>query len=317
MTRAGGGGESGASRGVTPSGNRPTVSVVLAAIEARATIAESLARFLDEAGSDGEVILVDASSDGTADHAVALFPGLRVLRRPPGTLAPELWRDGLNASRAPLVAFSTAQMVPARGWLTALRRRLDSAGAAVAGGPIEPANRLSPADRAVYLLRYVNYLRPFSSPDPAEPPGDNALYRRAALEGLESYWAAGFWEVEIHRQLRIRGETLVMADQAPVEFQGGGGFRLALRQRRVHARHYGAARGGRMSLAERLVRSAAAPLIPALLIRRIAAALAQRGRRVGPWLSAVPSLSLLLAAWSVGETLGTWLGPPARGRTVA
>jgi hypothetical protein len=108
----------------------------------------------------------------------------------------------------------------------------------------------------------------------------------------------------------------VMASDAAIEFHGGGGLALALRQRRDHARHYGAARGGRMSRAERLVRSAAAPLIPALLIRRIAATLARRGRRLGPWLPAVPPLSLLLAAWSAGETAGTWLGPPTRGRTV-
>ncbi|SIO15282.1 Glycosyl transferase family 2 [Singulisphaera sp. GP187] len=295
----------------------PTVSVVVASIEASVTIAASLARFVEEAGMQGEVILVDASRDGTADRARDRFPGLRILRKPPGRLAPELWRDGLNASDAPLVAFSTAQMIPARGWLESLRGCLESTGAAAVGGPIDPAPRLSAVDRAVYLLRYVNYLKPLPSVAQTEPPGDNALYRRDALVGLETVWEAGFWEVEIHRRLRDRGATLGMANEAVVEFQGGGGLGLALRQRRDHARHYGAARGGRMTRAERLMRSAAAPLVPALLIRRITAALAQRGRGIGPWLSALPSLSLLLAAWSAGETTGTWLGPPARGRTVA
>lgn len=299
-------------------GGQPGVSVVLASVDALATIIPSLTRFLEEAGAEGEVILVDASSDGSADRAEALFPGLRILRRPPGTLAPELWRDGLDASQAPLVAFSTAQMVPACGWLAALRDRLESTGASAVGGPIDPGPRLSPSDRAVYLLRYVNYLGPLPGGGPVEPPGDNALYRRASLEGLESLWAAGFWEVEIHRRLRERAATLVMAtaSEATLEFRGGGGLALALRQRRDHARHYGAARGRRMSPGERLVRSAAAPVIPALLIRRIAATLSRRGRRIGPWLPALAPLSLLLAAWSAGETAGTWLGPPRRRRTV-
>lgn len=296
---------------------RPQVSVVVASIEARATVAASLARFLEEVGMDGEVILVDASSDGTADRVRELFPGLRVIRRPPGTLAPELWRDGLNASEAPWVAFSTAQMIPAQGWLNSLRGCLEMTGAAAVGGPIEPGHGLSPADRAVYLLRYVNYLRPLPQVERAEPPGDNALYRRASLVGLESLWETGFWEVEVHRKLRERGASLAMAEDAVVEFQGGGGLRLAVRQRREHARHYGAARGGRMNWAERLLRSVAAPLVPAILVRRITATLAKRGRGIGPWLPAVPSLSLLLAAWSAGETAGTWLGPPSRERTVA
>jgi hypothetical protein len=64
-----------------------------------------------------------------------------------------------------------------------------------------------------------------------------------------------------------------------------------------------------MGRGERLARAAAAPLVPAVLIRRIFATLAARGRPIGPWLPALPSLSLLLAAWSAGEAGGTWLGP--------
>ena len=51
-------------------------------------------------------------------------------------------------------------MIPARGWLDAMLARLEETGAAAVGGPIEPAEGLSATDRAVYLLRYVNYLRP-------------------------------------------------------------------------------------------------------------------------------------------------------------
>jgi hypothetical protein len=287
------------------------VAVVVASIEARTSVEASLGRFLDEAGERDEVILVDASRDGTADVAEAAFPRLRVVRRPAGRLAPELWSDGLRATDAPLVAFSTAQMVPQPGWLTALRSRLESTGAAVAGGPIEPSPWLAPSDRAVYLLRFVNYLRPLPDEDRIDPPGDNALYRRAALEGLESEWEGGFWEAEIHRRLRARGERLVLASGAIVEFQGGGRLSLALRQRRQHARIYGAARAARMGPAQRLARSAAAPVVPAVMLRRIAAALAARGRSFGPWVPALPTLGLLLAAWSVGEAAGTCLGGAA------
>jgi len=297
----------------------PEVTVVIAAIDARATVRDSLRRFLEEAGSSSEVILVDASRDGSAELAQLEFPRLRVLRRPPGTLTPELWREGLEASNAPLLAFSTAQMIPCRGWLSALRARMEATGAAAVGGPIEPARKLSALDRAVYLLRYVHYLRPLAKPDSTEPPGDNALYRRDRLQGLESTWESGFWEAEVHRALTARGERLVMAPEAMVEFQGGGTLLSILRQRRDHAWHYGAARGARMSLAERFARSAAAPLVPAVLVRRILSTLNGRGRRISPWLSAVPSLSLLLAAWTAGETAGTWLGPPGpvRGGTVS
>ncbi len=158
---------------------------------------------------------------GRPTRSCATLPRVQVLRRPPGRLAPELWRDGLDATDAPLVAFSTAQMVPASGWLSALLDRLDETGAAVVGGPIEPASGLSAADRALYLLRYVNYLRPLPESGAVEPPGDNALYRRDRLRGLDAVWEDGFWEVEVHRRLRARGERLAMANEAAVEFRRG------------------------------------------------------------------------------------------------
>ncbi|MBV8380989.1 MAG: glycosyltransferase [Planctomycetaceae bacterium] len=289
------------------------VAVVVAATEARGTVRASLARFLDEVDGRGQVVLVDASRDGTADEAERAFPGLRVLRRPPGWLAPELWRDGLDATDAPLVAFSTAQMVPCQGWLSALLGRLDVTGAAAVGGPIEPAPGLAPGDRALYWHRFVNYLRPM--PDTAlnavEPPGDNALYRRDRLVGLEPLWERGFWEVEVHRHLRLRGERLAMADDAAVEFLGGTRLLEAIRRRQAHARHYGADRASRMGPAHRLARSAAAPLVLAVMLRRLVAALTARGQALGPWLPALPGLALLLAAWTLGEARGTWAGPPA------
>jgi hypothetical protein len=298
------------------------LAVIVAAIDARATIAASLARWGGEAD---EVIVVDASREATAHdvcrvgtaHRAIPTQGMvgsahptrgevRILRRPVGRLAPELWRDGLDATDAPLVAFTTAAMVPEPGWRAAMLDRLDATGAAAVGGPIAPGSTLSATDRAVYLLRYASYLPPLPEPSALEPPGDNAVYRRAALHGLEPLWAGGFWEVEIHRALRARGATLAIAPGATVTYQGGARLAPMLRQRLAHARRYGRSRAGRMGPAERLARAAAAGAVPALLLGRIAAALVARGERLGPWMSALPPLSLLLAAWAAGEARGLY-----------
>ena len=37
------------------------------------------------------------------------------------------------------------------------------------------------------------------APSRTEPPGDNAIYRRDRLAGLEDLLDRGFWEAEIHR----------------------------------------------------------------------------------------------------------------------
>ncbi|WP_422929484.1 glycosyltransferase [Singulisphaera sp. PoT] len=286
------------------------VSVILASIDARETIRQSVAAFLEEVGDRGEVIVVDASRDGSADEVERLFPEVKVLRRDPGQLAPVLWRDGLLEANSPLVAFSTAQMVPSPGWLDGHLRCMADTGAAGVGGPIEASYPLPPVDRAIYLLRYVNYGYPMARSDKAEPPGDNAFYRREALLGVAETWSNGFWEVEVHRGLRSQGSRLELTDDATVEFRGGSRLSGLIRQRGLHARYYGASRAGQMGPAQRLLRILTAPAVPLVLLRRIASALNVRKRSLVPWLPALPSLGILLTAWTSGEVMGTMFGAP-------
>ena len=103
-----------------PADEPPTgraVAVVVALTDpAPPRLGASLARFADEAGPRGEVVLVDASGDGDGRRrrpALRQRPGPPPARRParPGTLA----RRPAARPTPPLVAFSTAQMVPASG----------------------------------------------------------------------------------------------------------------------------------------------------------------------------------------------------------
>jgi len=273
----------------------------------------TLARFASEAGPRGEVIVVDASRDGSAAAFAARFANVRHLRRPAGRLVPVLWRDGLLIADAPLVAFSTARMLPKPGWLASLADRLRETGAAGVGGPIEAGGRLTATDRAVALLRYSNYFPPLPDADRAEPPGENALYRRDRLFEIESSWLGGFWEAEVHRALRDRGYVLTMSDRAIATFEGGVGLIAMIGQRLAHARKYGEGRSAGLSLGGRLARVASAPLVPPLLCARIAARLRSRGMGLGPWLASAPSLMAMATAWAVGEAAGTLLGSLAVG----
>jgi hypothetical protein len=291
------------------------MTVVLAAIDARRTVAESVARFSEELAGRGEVILVDASRDGTADEAASSKPSLRILRRPVGALAPELWRDGLEASSTPFVAFSTAQMVPRPGWCRRMLDALQTTHAAGVGGSIAPSADLTSVDRALYLLRYASYLPPLPASGPFEPPGDNAVYRRERLDRVAETWRSGFWEGEVHRRLRALGDTLGTAQEAVVEFRGGVQLGSALWHRHAHARHFGATRARTHSLSHRVARTMATPAVPAVLLSRIVRTLRRRKEPLATWSPALPQLALLLSVWSLGETAGAWLGPrPAADR---
>jgi hypothetical protein len=153
------------------------------------------------------------------------------------------------------------------------------------------------------LHRYVSYLPPIGSR--VEPPGENALYRRSKLTGLESLRRRGFWEAAVLHELRGRGECLAMSDDAVLEYLGGSRLVPTLCQRIRHARLYGAWRAKGAGFTSRLARSTIAPAVPALLLGRIARHLHQRGERLAPWLSAATPLGVLVTAWAMGEAIGT------------
>ncbi len=278
------------------------ITVVLASIDSKQTIAASVQGFMRELDGRGRVVVADASRDGSAGYVPK---GVAVTWHPLGTLAPELWREGLIRSNSEFVAFSTAQMIPRSGWLDGLLARLATGDASGVGGPIAAGQSLSAVDRALYLLRYASYLPPVPESSSFDPPGDNAIYRKADLDAVAPSWHEGFWEVEVHAALRSLGKSVTMDSSAIVDFVGGCQFQSALRHRLAHARRYGAGRSEGLRIAARAGRALAAPLVPPLLLARIVRNLRSRGEPMARWFPALPHLGALLATWSLGEAWGT------------
>jgi hypothetical protein len=156
----------------------------------------------------------------------------------------------------------------------------------------------------VYFARYSAYLPPIEPRMVDDVAGDNAAYRRAALDAVRDTWRAGFWEIDVHRALRARGQTLALVPDMTTRFTGGVSLRAMARQRWRHGRQYGATRRG--SRVFRIMTSPAIPLVLALrIIRRV------RTKRPD-WMPQVwrslPALLVLIGAWSAGEIVGLCTG---------
>jgi hypothetical protein len=287
------------------------VVVIVAAVDGGADLTACLRAFLDEVHGRGRVLLVDGTSDGTASATARAFDEVEVLRSRPGSLAPKLWRDGIRSSSEPVFVLTTSQMTPMDGWLESMLCRLTETAAASVGGPIEAdLAGLGPCDSAVYLLRYLNYRRPLGATQSLQPPGDNALYRRDVVEGLADAIERGFWEAEVNRMLVAQGERLIFEPGAVVIFRGESLFRCLLRRRFLHAWYYASGRAQFFGVGKKIGRTVLAPAVPGLMLGRIVTAMVQKGLRPSAMLPALPWLVSLLAAWTLGETLGTWLEPP-------
>ena len=285
----------------------PKLTVVIGAVDAERAIRACIASIIESCrGTETEIILVDASSDGTAGAARAGFPEVLVVEMPADTLVPRLWSEGIRRARGDKIALLTGHCEVDAHWATALASALDG-GAAGAGGPIALAPDASRVDAAIYFTRYSAFLPSNTSgvTRVREIAGDNAMYNGALLRRHMASFNDGFWEIEFHETIRNEGEYLVMSAAAPVTFGHASSLEVISRHRFLHGRHFGAWRvTRRRSDAARLI--IGGPFVPFVLFERIARRVRKSGAYRKRFISASPLVLRLTAQWSLGELLGAF-----------
>lgn len=290
--------------GERPSG-RLDVSVVVGSVEAERSIGACLDSVV-EACSDrtSEILVIDASRDRTAELAESMGTAT-VVRRPPGTLIPALWGEGIRRTKGRWVALTTGHCRVPPGWADALIDALLE-GAAGAGAALVPNAGIGATDLAVFHLRYGAFLALSQGEKRRVPdlPGDNAAYDGDDLRRfLDVRPDHGFWEIEYHEKLRERGGYLIAVPEATAAFGPAFPFLTIMQHRFEHGRHH-----GRWRLqAEGQPRwriLLPAPLVPLVLLGRAARrSLGHREHRRSFLTGAVPFLALS-AAWAAGEVAG-------------
>jgi glycosyltransferase involved in cell wall biosynthesis len=283
------------------------LSVVIGSVDAERAIRACIASVIESChGIEAEIILVDASGDGTAGLARANFQDVQVVEMSADTLVPRLWSEGIRRARGEKIALLTAQCEVDVHWASELVAAID-AGAAGAGGPIALAQDASRVDDAIYFSRYSAFLpSKFSGVNRVRDiAGDNAMYNGAVLRRHTASFNDGFWEVEFHETIREEGEYLVMSAAAPVTFGHASTLDTISRHRFLHGRHFGSWRvARRRSDAARVI--IGGPFVPLVLFQRIArrawASSAYRKR----FISASPLILRLTAQWSLGELFGAF-----------
>lgn len=283
----------------------PELSVVIGSHNASTSVVACLDALQKQcAGCRAEIIVVDNSADGTAAIVAAQFPDVTLLRANPEQWVPELWEAGIRASRAPIIALTTAHCVPDDDWMQevlAAHRNSDYVGI---GGAIESDASASLVDWAVYLCRYAKYMKPFVPYVIHDIPADNASYKRWALDRCTDVRAWGFWEPDIHAKLTGEGYRLFMTPRIGVRHMRSFTLTEFMRQRFWHGRQFGSSNALRLSAVSRWTHIVAAPLIPFLMLTRIARQVLSRRRHIAQLLFAAPVMLLFLTSWATGEAMG-------------
>ncbi len=172
---------------------------------------------------DVEIIVVVAGDLVDRAALAAAYPAVNIIMLSKSALVPQLWSEGIVASRGGAVALTLCQCTAGQEWGSALVRAL-SGGAAAAGGPIILNPSASTLDSAVFFLRYSAFMNDQvnESSHTIKIAGDNAAYSRRALERGGWTRDSGFWEVDVNEVLRKRGDVIAWVPSAAMEFANAG-----------------------------------------------------------------------------------------------
>lgn len=278
------------------------LSVIVGSLDGAGTIRDCLTALQTAcAGIDAEILVADASADDSARIARESLPDARVLSLPAGTLVPALWGAGLREARGRVVAFTIAQCMVDPGWARALLDGIGN-GAAGVGGRLGVRRGTSATGRATFYLRYSAWLSVSDGPA-AEIAGDNAGYDHETLRTVRESNGGPFWEVEAHARFRSTGRRLVVHPGATAWFTDDTALRTMAARRFAHGRHSGSFRV-RSGVRTRWQMVLGAPLVPFVLLVRVARRVARAPGHMVGFASSVGAFFVLAAAWAAGEAIG-------------
>lgn len=280
---------------------RPELSVVIGSNNALGSIRECLSALA--AQRDAEIIIVDNSTDGTAEVIKREFPHLKLISAPGAALMPELWEAGIRQSNGEIVAITTSHFVPRLDWVEQILRAHDSPYTGI-GGAIENDPQADLTCWAIYFCRYSQFMLPFAEREVQHFAGDNASYKRRALELCEQTRRDGFWETLVHIEFAKMGLPMLLTPAIIVQHQKSFDVRGFIKQRFEHGKQFGASRVCRISLPRRCAYILLSPLIPVVFLLRIAREVFGKRGHVGKFLLALPVLTLFLLSWTAGELRG-------------
>jgi GT2 family glycosyltransferase len=296
----------------------PALSVILISPDRYQSLRKTIGHLRAQAVYDRmEIVIVAPSADSLEadEQELREFSRFRVVEVGPITSLGPAYAAGIRQASAPVVVLGEDHSFPEPGWAEVLLRAHQQSWAAV--GPVvrnaNPGSKMSWVD---FFLGYGPWQEPTPAGEMEHLPGHNSSYKRDILLGYEARLDAMMEaETVLHWDLRRNGYRLYLEPTAKTSHVNFTLFSSWVQAMFLAGRKFAAFRASNehWSPARRLLFSAAAPLIPLVRFRRIAADLGRPGRPKSLLLGVAPLLLFGLAVDAVGQMAGCALGVGAVG----
>lgn len=257
-----------------------------------------------------EVLVADRCDGETASRIETEFPFVTLIRASAKTRpsVPELRKMGVLQARSEIIAVIEEHCVATPHWLATIQGSFGESDVAI-GGPILDNDFRRVRDWVVYFSEYHRYLPPWEDGPRFALNGANIAYRRDKLVEQKDALGSGFWEVVLHPRLAEGGGVFRAVNRMGIHHTGPFDYGYYLNQRYLLSRAWGGTQRNQVPAYRRILYLVVAPLLPVLLLLRIANCVFRSRRRIGKFLVSCPLLVPVCIAYVWGEWLGYLLGP--------
>jgi glycosyltransferase involved in cell wall biosynthesis len=281
------------------------ISVVIASIVGAPFIDDCLASIEKDAKELGaEVIVVACGTEDYARRIEGKFPWVRVVHPSHRETVPELRAIGVEQAKGDIVAIIEEHCLAGSGWLHNVMKGLENPAYVAVGGPVVDHAYERLQDWVVYFCEYNGYLPPWTDGESHDLNGANIAYRRQVLLDHKDRLKQGYWEVALHPLLLKEGQKLRALSTMVVYHRGPFPFGYYLRQRYWFSRAFAGARTKALPASRRLAYLVASPLVPIILLARMATRVWQKHCHVDKFALSLPLLIPALAVYAAGEWVG-------------
>lgn len=290
------------------------ISVVIGRVSTEDSdrILETIASF--RAGAEGivyEIVIVDRMLDTLNLRLANDFPEVVHIECESELSLPEMRTMAFEASKGAIIVVTEDHCVPAPGWLRIALDTFATGGEKLVaiGGPVVNGEKDRGFDWATFLCEYSYFSPPVVEGVSEILPGMNVAYRRRVLAAVpRDTLTSGFWETTLHGKLIADGGTLLSLNKLVMYHCKRFSFLLFARQRFIYSQYYAGIREKHSSIGKRLTMATASLALPPVLLWRILTATRHK-KLLREFFVALPSLSLLVIVWAVGESVGALAGP--------
>jgi GT2 family glycosyltransferase len=286
------------------------LSVVVASVNGWPPIRDCLSSLeRQEGGLDYEVIVAVRRQDETGDLIRRQFPRVKVVRSPERVGIPALRAIAMSEARGGIIAVTEDHCIAPADWFQEIYKAHQS-GCMVVGGAVENGMTKRILDWSVFFCEYSSAMSPVRAGEVDGIPGNNAAYKREALQLVDDRIKRNFWEFFLHEELKRKGVKLISVPSIVVIHKKQFGFFYFISQRFHYSRSFAGMRRSLLSRSRRFLYVFASPLLPVLMgARLVRDVFFEKKRLYREFILSAPSLSAFLVSYAFGEFLGYLIGP--------